>query len=79
MLIRKYARYTEKAFVIFGIITQSQDLSDEKEIDQNENEPRNLKEAIINMVSKLYEVETTFTGRLKNEIIIDPIAVYREL
>ncbi len=79
LLIRKYARYTEKAFVIFGIITQSQDLSDEKEIDQNENEPRNLKEAIINMVSKLYEVETTFTGRLKNEIIIDPIAVYREL
>ena len=38
-----------------------------------------MKEAIMNMVANLTNVEETFIGRLSNEVIIDPIALYTEL
>ena len=40
---------------------------------------KTIKEALINLVAHMTTVETAFTGRLKNEIIIDPIALYTEL
>ena len=39
----------------------------------------NLKEAIMNVVSSLTDVEKTFTGKLDYEYIIDPISMYIEL
>ena len=33
----------------------------------------------MNMVEALFTVESTFSGKLANEIIIDPIAIYREI
>jgi len=38
-----------------------------------------MKEALMNMVSMLTNLETTFTGKLDYEYIIDPIAVYLEM
>jgi hypothetical protein len=33
----------------------------------------------MNIISKVANVEQTFTGKLDNEIMIDPIAIYTEL
>lgn len=78
LLMRKYSRKTEKEFVVFGVVTQSS-----SDIDLNLNdesgEYENIKEALMNLVAHLTNMEMTFTGRLSNEIIIDPIAVYTEL
>lgn len=77
LLIRKYSRQTEVEFILFGIVTQCQreqlDDIDEKE------EYDSIKEALMTLVSALTNVESTFSGRLSNEVIIDPIALYTEL
>lgn len=80
LLIRKYSRITEKEFVIFGIVTQSsRDGGFELNKEDEDNEYENIKEALMNLVTHLTNMESTFSGRLSNEMIIDPIAVYREL
>jgi hypothetical protein len=77
LVIRKYSRKTEVEFTLFGIITQHQ-REQLEELEENE-EYKSIKEALMNLVSHLSNVEATFTGRLSNEIIIDPIALYTEL
>ncbi|WP_299660843.1 hypothetical protein [uncultured Psychromonas sp.] len=79
-LIAKYSRSTEKEFVIFGLICQSeseQKIEPKTEVQSESSE--GIKVALKSFVSALTEVERSFTGKLDNEIIIDPIAVYREL
>lgn len=77
LVIRKYSRKTEVEFTLFGIITQHQR---EKLDELEENEDyQSIKEALMNFVSHLSNVEAKFTGRLSNEIIIDPIALYTEI
>jgi len=77
LIIKKYSRQTECSLVMFGIITQYKrdKLDDIKEL----NNHSSLKEALMNMVANLTNVEETFIGRLSNEVIIDPIALYTEL
>lgn len=77
LLVKRYSRETEKEFVIFGIVTQCQ-AKISKQLDKNKQFD-NPKEAIMNMVSFLTQLESGFTGKLPNEIIIDPIAIYTEL
>ena len=79
-LIRKFSRKTEKAFTIFGMVTQfggSNTL--EKNLDESNNIPETPKELLMKLASDLTNVENSFTGKLPNEIVIDPIAVYTEL
>ena len=76
LLIKRYSRETEKEFVLFGIVTQCQETITKDDIEKNND---NIKVAIMNMVTKLTDVETSFTGKLPHEIIIDPIAIYTEL
>lgn len=77
LVIRKYSRKTEVEFTLFGIITQHQR---EKLSELGESEEYgSIKEALMNLVSHLSNIEATFTGRLSNEIIIDPIALYTEI
>lgn len=77
LVIRKYSRQTEVEFTLFGIVTQYQR---EKLEDPEEKEEHGcIKEALMNLVSHLSNLEATFTGRLSNEIIIDPIALYTEI
>lgn len=77
LVIRKYSRQTEVEFVLFGIVTQCQK---EKPGDLEEiADHSSIKEALMNLVSHLCNLESTFTGRLSNEIIIDPIALYTEI
>ena len=77
LVIRKYSRQTEVEFTLLGIITQCQ--RDEFEELEGKEDFDNIKEALMNLVSHLTNLESTFTGRLKNEIIVDPIALYTEL
>jgi len=76
LLIKKYARKTEKEFTLLGIITQYQNTEEEEDTDTT---PEHLKVAVMNLVSKFTNLELTFTGKLENEIMIDPIAIYTEL
>lgn len=77
LVIRKYSRKTEVEFTLFGIITQHQ--REKLEVLEEKQEYDSIKEALMNLFSHLSNVEATFTGRLSNEIIIDPIALYTEL
>lgn len=75
LLMRKYARRTEKEFVVLGLITQS--LSAPKPNKEGTDEkPGNMKKAIGNMINAIADVEDTFSGKGEDEVVIDPIAVY---
>lgn len=77
LLIRKYSRQTEVQFTLFGIVTQYE--KEQTNIPEATHDYETLKEAIMNMVAHITNLESAFTGRLSNEIIIDPIAMYTEL
>ena len=79
-LIRKYSRFAEKEFVLVGTIAQSSRESVDSEEDTDvSQEPRHMKEVIMNMVEALFTIESSFSGKLPNEIIVDPIAIYQEI
>ena len=82
LLIRRFSRFPETEFVIVGTISQSinqtSNVVDDSLTTQTE-EPSNMKRTIMNLIQHLSEVESSFTGRLQNEVIIDPIAVYWEI
>ena len=73
--VSKYSRQTEYDFTMIGIVTQSGKVMDSL----GEHIPNSLKNACLNMSEKLTNIEKSFLGRLDNECIIDPIAIYREL
>jgi hypothetical protein len=80
-ITKKHSRETEKEFSIFGIVTQLNSKSDKINIlnEKNAQENSSIKESLMNMISLFTDVERTFHGKLENEFVIDPIAVYREL
>lgn len=77
LVIRKYARQTEVRFILFGILTQYK--RDTFEIPENHESFSSVKEALMNLIAHLSNIEATFTGRLNNEVIVDPVALYTEL
>ncbi|MGE4192452.1 MAG: hypothetical protein AB7E51_03615 [Pseudodesulfovibrio sp.] len=86
ILTKKYGRKTEIDFTLFGIITQcigENVIEHDVEIDEIETEKMvehdNIKTAMMSLVQNLWAVESTFVGRIDNEMIVDPIAIYTEL
>lgn len=77
LLIRKYSRETEVEFILFGIVTQYE--KEQLEIPDKEKDYENMKDAMMHLVAHMTNLESAFTGRRSNEIIIDPIALYTEL
>ena len=73
--VSKYSRQTEYDFTIIGILTQSGN-TNESLAEQGLN---GMKNACLNLADKLTVVENLFLGRIDNEFIVDPIAIYREL
>ena len=73
--VSKYSRQSEYDFTMIGIVTQS----GKPIIPLEEHEPNGIKDACINLADKLTVMENVFLGRMDNECIIDPIAIYREL
>jgi len=82
IIVKKYSRETEKEFTLFGIVTQRLNADEKtKLIEENAitDENPNLKEAMMNMIKILGNLENTFTGKLDYEYVIDPIALYLEI
>lgn len=73
--ISKYSRQTEYDFTMIGIVTQSGKVTEPLA----EHGLNGIKDACLNLADKLRGMENVFLGRLDNECIIDPIAIYREL
>ena len=83
LLIRKFSRLPDRDFVLFGTVAQAPNLNEDEgyvdgERDPESSVPTHLKEGLMQIVQSLADVEATFTGRLTNEVVIDPIALYRE-
>ena len=82
LLRRRFSRFPEPEFVIVGTISQSLSQTDNVVNDYATSqsvESLHMKTAIINLIEHLSAVDSSFTGRLENEIIVDPIAIYTEL
>ena len=77
ILIKKYSRKTEKELVVFGIITQSSRTNSFNELEPYQGD--NIKESMMYLVEQLTNIEQQFSGKLINEFVIDPIAIYTEL
>jgi len=76
--VKKYSRFTEVEFVLLGVVTQIGDLSPHPESEEI-TEDHTMREAINISTAALASLENSFRLRSKDEIIIDPIAVYVEL
>ena len=82
LLIRKFSRLPDRDFVLFGTVAQAPNRDEgfvDGQDDLETSAPANLKEGLMKLVQSLADVEATFTGRLTNEVVIDPIALYREI
>ena len=82
LLVRKYSRFPEEQFVLFGTIAQSPstpDGGDSGTKSADETAPKHIKEAVMGLVEVQYGIEDSYFGKLENEIIVDPIALYREI
>ena len=83
LMIRKFSRFPESEFVLFGVIAQGPTAfeHDGAEISDEPNtvDSANFKSAIFGIIEGLFAVESTFVGKLDNEMVIDPIALYREI
>ena len=75
-LIAKYSRRTEIEFTIVGLLSQC---GGEKALIDSDDSESSMKQASLNFTSIISNLEDTFNGRLGNEYIIDPIAIYREI
>jgi hypothetical protein len=76
-LVRKYARKTQKPLTMVGVVTQAGEVAPTPANPSLEG--ANMKQAVTQMVDGIAGVEGTFFGRRPNEVVVDPIAVYRAL
>ncbi|NNB86708.1 DUF6414 family protein [Corallococcus exiguus] len=77
VLVKKYARLMEQRVTIVGVPTQSGGPVASLRLKDNA-EPA-VKVGLARAVSNLSEIELGFSGRMDNEVVIDPIAVYAEI
>ncbi len=77
VLIPRFSRKTERELSLIGIITQcgQAQAASLPSIEDSEK----MKFSVQNVISQLGDMEETFTGRLSNEFVIEPIAIYHEL
>lgn len=78
LLVRKYSRMTRMNFVVLGVVTNyprepADELAASIAIADSE---KSLKEAVIDIVQSLGNLEKTFSDVDKGEYMIDPIAIY---
>ena len=92
LTVKKYSRFSAKELVLFGTVTQGLHSESPEILEKSAEDPEPpqdhaneddqdlpFKEALMGMVRQLHELETTVAGKKHNEIILDPIALYREL
>ena len=92
LIVKKYSRFSEQELVLLGTVAQGLNSNPCKTVgnsDDNLESPISdadeggqdpaLREALMSIVEQLHVLETTLGGKKDNEMIIDPIALYREL
>lgn len=79
LLVKKYSRRAQGCFCMLGVVCQCPDAGESAPEKSELTTPTDMREGLHGMVSALSGVEQTFFGRLKNEVIIDPVVVYREV
>lgn len=77
LIIRKYSRKTEKELTILGIITQSTKETN-RDIPPTPEDP-SMKAVVTNMIEHIAMIESGLSGKLSDEVVIDPIAMYADL
>lgn len=77
LITKKFSRQASGKFCLVGIVCQCPGEPERPKIERSE--PQQLREALGVMVSAVCEVERLFFGRLENEFVVDPIALYREI
>jgi len=77
-IIKKYSVKTEREFTVFGIPTQTKGEQEKLNTKLEVDDPT-IKQVMTNIVSSFSEIESSFTGKLDYEYVIDPIAVYLEI
>lgn len=77
ILIPRFSRKTELELSLIGIITQcgQKQASSLPSMEDSEK----MKFSVQNVISQIGDMKETFTGRLSNEIVIEPIAIYHEV
>lgn len=78
LMIRKYSRKTEKSLVVLGLVTQTAVPTNTKTAGPD-FKPANMKEAVTNMIDHIALMESSLSGKMDREVVIDPIAVYVSL
>lgn len=76
LLVKKYSRKTEKEIVIIGMVSQA---FEPAELNLDVGEITNMKDAMMNMVEHMTNIELSISGKRDNEVVIDPIAAYFEV
>jgi hypothetical protein len=77
ILIPRFSRKTEASLSLIGIVTQSG--QHKAEYIPSLIDGEKMKSSVQNVISQLGDMEETFTGRLANELVVEPIAIYHEL
>jgi hypothetical protein len=78
-LVKKYARYTQASFTVVGLVSQFGSASGEAQRASLPQVARNIKEGLMIAINALVDVDKAFLGVADTEVVIDPIAVYREV
>ncbi|MDD9154579.1 hypothetical protein PVK64_00055 [Aliivibrio sp. S4TY2] len=76
-IYRKYSRKTALEFVVVGTISHG--IGTQKPEVQELPDDANMLQHFQNMVEHMYDLDQNAFGKLDNEIIIEPIAIYTEL
>ena len=83
LIIQKHSRNSQRDFVIFGIVTQCDEMmnNNEKQTvnDASASENASLRQVTMTLIDQYTKVERYVSGRERHELIIDPIAIYLEV
>ncbi len=75
LMARKYSKSTERELVVLGVVTQTNNPTASNH-EFMLKQPQNMRIAFSNMIDHIASLESTISGKLKDEVVIDPIAVY---
>lgn len=78
LIIKKYSRKTERSLVVLGVATQTA-VAPNISTAGPDFKPANMKEAVTDLLDHIAAMESSLSGKVEHEVVIDPIAVYVSL
>ena len=88
LIVKKYSRFSEQELVLLGTVAQGIQSDQPETVAQTTKDLEEgvegtpdlgMRDALMLILQQLYVAEITISGKKANELIIDPIALYREL